>query len=84
MDSAHELVPELNNAVLKAQWAGLRPGAPEGVPYIGKLGSYSNFYINAGQFRNGLVLAPASAHLLAGMLLGNEMLFDPSPYDPSR
>ncbi|MCP5345681.1 MAG: FAD-dependent oxidoreductase [Pseudomonadales bacterium] len=81
-ESAGAMLPLLRSAEPVRQWAGLRPSAPNGVPYIGKLTGYDNFYVNAGQFRNGLVLAPASARLLADILLGREPIIDPTPYQP--
>ena len=39
-------------------------------------------YLNAGHFRNGLVLAPASARLLTELMLGRETFIDPLPYRP--
>jgi glycine oxidase len=80
--SAERLVPCLRGSEPVTQWAGLRPAASEGVPYIGKLPGYDNLFVNAGQFRNGLVLAPASARLLADILLGREAIVDPVPYSP--
>ncbi|MBT8145449.1 MAG: FAD-dependent oxidoreductase, partial [Gammaproteobacteria bacterium] len=82
MESAQKLLPLLKGAVPVTQWAGLRPAAPDGVPFIGKLPGYENFYVNAGQFRNGLVLAPASARLLADILLQRQPIVDPTPYLP--
>ena len=78
--SATSLIPELKKAPLIMQWAGLRPGAAQGVPFIGKVPGFSNLSVNAGQFRNGLVLAPASAGLLADILLGRLPRVDPRPY----
>ena len=63
-----------------AHWAGLRPGAAQGIPYIGSVPGFRNLSVNAGQFRNGLVLAPASAGLLADILLGRAPRVDPLPY----
>ncbi len=80
--SAVELVPELAESKVKKQWAGLRPGAPNGIPFIGKFSQFDNLHINAGQYRNGLVLAPASAKLLADLLLGRDVTIDPAPYRP--
>ena len=82
MASAQDLLPVLKGAEPVAQWAGLRPAAPDGVPYIGRLPGYENFYVNAGQFRNGLVLAPASARLLTDLMLQRNPIIDPSPYQP--
>jgi len=82
-DMAIDLFPELAACPVNHHWAGLRPGSPEGLPYIGCLPEYDNVYVNAGHFRNGLVLAPASVRLMTSMLCGNSMPLDASPYDPS-
>ena len=52
------------------QWSGLRPGSPSGIPYIGEHPDVAGLYINAGHFRNGVVLGLASARLLSSMMLG--------------
>lgn len=78
--SAVALVPELEHVPVIAHWAGLRPGAAQGVPFIGKVPGFRNLSVNAGQFRNGLVLAPASAGLHADILLGRPPRVDPLPY----
>lgn len=84
LSSAHALLPELATLKVKQQWAGLRPGAPDGIPYIGPVQQFDNLHVNAGQYRNGLVLAPASATLMADLLLGRPTAVDPAPYQPSR
>jgi len=80
--SAIALVPALRNAPVIAHWAGLRPGAAQGIPFIGRLPRMRNLSGNAGQFRNGLVLAPASAGLQADLLLGRPPRVNPLPYQP--
>ncbi len=82
--SAIAMLPLLEEYPVVKHWAGLRPGSPDGVPYIGRIESYENLSVNAGQFRNGLVLAPASARLLADILLKRETAIDPGPYKPER
>jgi glycine oxidase len=77
---AHVLVPALKPLPIKSQWAGLRPGSPEGIPYIGEHSKLKGLYVNAGHFRNGIVTGPASARLLADILLGREPILDPAPY----
>lgn len=72
--------PVLRNFPIERQWAGLRPGSPGGVPYIARHPRFANLYVNAGHFRNGIVLAPASARLLADLLLGRAPVVDPRPY----
>jgi glycine oxidase len=58
----------------------LRPSSPNGIPFIGKVPHFSNVWLNAGQFRNGLVLAPASAQLLVDLMQGNTPQVNPEPY----
>lgn len=78
--SAERLWPALAAETPVAHWAGLRPGAPNGIPYIGRVPDRENLWVNAGQFRNGLVLAPASARLLADQLLQRTPQLDSRPY----
>lgn len=80
--SAIAMVPALASIPVKQQWSGLRPGAPQGIPCIGTLPSWTNLHVNAGHFRNGLVLAPASARLLVDILLRRSPELDPVPYRP--
>lgn len=81
--SAENMIPALADCPVAHHWAGLRPGSPEGIPFIGALADFPNVFVNAGHYRNGLVLAPASTHLLADLLLGRKPLIDPMPYQPT-
>lgn len=78
--SAVELLPDLADAEVVGHWAGLRPGSPEGIPYIGAVPDMPGLWLNCGHFRNGLVLAPASCQLFADLLLGRAPIIDPQPY----
>lgn len=81
--SAVELIPALADAEVVGHWAGLRPGSPEGIPYIGKVPGFEGLWLNCGHYRNGLVLAPASCQLFADLLLGHKPVIDPAPYAPT-
>ncbi|MBZ0257419.1 glycine oxidase ThiO [bacterium] len=78
--AAIQMLPGLEHAVVEAHWAGLRPGSSDGVPTIASHPEIEGLYINAGHFRNGLVMAPASARLLTQMALNQETILDPAPY----
>ncbi|GHB33498.1 glycine oxidase ThiO [Salinicola rhizosphaerae] len=78
--SALSIVPALANCPVEHHWAGLRPGSPDGVPRIGAVPGLEGLHVNAGHYRNGLVLAPASTRLLVDQLIGCEPIVDPSPY----
>ena len=80
MLTAGRLLPALAGQEPVAQWAGLRPGSPNGIPFIGRVPGICNLWVNTGHFRNGLVLAPASARLMADLVLQRAPLLDPAPY----
>ena len=84
MQKAVQLVPALGNYDVVRQWAGLRPGVSDGVPFIGPHPACDGLFINAGHFRNGVVMAPASARLLADLMLQRESFTDAGPYRPEK
>lgn len=81
--SAVELIPALADAEVVGHWAGLRPGSPEGIPFIGEVPGFKGLWLNCGHYRNGLVLAPASCQLFADLLLARAPIIDPAPYAPA-
>lgn len=72
--------PLLQNFPIERHWAGLRPGSPSGIPYIGRHPAVENLSLNCGQFRNGFVMGPASARLLADLILNRPPIVPPEPY----
>lgn len=81
--SAVELIPALAGAEVVGHWAGLRPGSPEGIPFIGEVPGFKGLWLNCGHYRNGLVLAPASCQLFTDLLLVRAPIIDPAPYTPA-
>jgi glycine oxidase len=79
-DFALTLLPGLKKMPLIHHWAGLRPGTQEGVPYIDQHPEIVNLSINAGHFRNGLIMGPASAQLMVDLILKRPTSVDPEPY----
>jgi len=78
--AAIALVPALSDCELVRQWAGLRPGSPDGVPLIGEHPWIKGLFVNTGHFRNGVVMGPASVQVLLermGVLPG---FTDAGPY----
>ncbi len=66
---ATRLLPALGAKEPVAHWAGLRPATADGAPCIGRARNCGNLYLNTGHFRNGVLLAPAAAELLAHRML---------------
>ena len=62
--------PALASATIVRSWFGKRP-RPEGrsAPVIGILSAYSNVLLATGHYRNGVLLAPATAEAIRGAIL---------------
>ena len=61
-------LPALATCPITRQWAGLRPDASRATPIICAHPEIGNLFLNGGHFRNGILLAPASALLLAQLI----------------
>lgn len=68
MASAQDIFPALRELTVEHHWAGLRPGSPEGEPYIGEYNGVQGLYINAGHYRNGVILGLGSAQRIAQIM----------------
>ncbi len=83
-DMAIDLFPALAEARIAHHWSGLRPGSSDGVPFIGRVPGFDNVYANVGHFRNGLVLAPASVHVMSSLLTHQTPAFAIEDYCPAQ
>lgn len=64
---ACRLLPLLKGRTVLEEWAGVRPGTPDHAPYLGEVGP--DLYVAAGHHRNGIMLAPITAVIMADMIL---------------
>ena len=62
------LCPGLADAPVAESWAGVRPGTPDQAPFIGETVT-PGLFVAAGHYRNGILLAPVRARLLADLIL---------------
>jgi glycine oxidase len=70
LHAAIDLVPGLAEWELAETTVGHRPGTPDNAPLLGRLrGSH---IVAAGHHRNGVLLAPITADLIAGLVAGEE------------
>jgi glycine oxidase len=81
--AAVDLVPELRNAKILEDWAGLRPGTPDSLPILGATTTPGN-YVATGHFRDGILLAPITAHVMAQVIEGKRPDLDLAPFSPAR
>jgi glycine oxidase len=69
LHDAHELVPGVSELQIEELGVGYRPGTPDNVPIVGR-GALDGLLWATGHHRNGILLAPLTAELLVGELVG--------------
>ncbi|MBV8363749.1 MAG: FAD-dependent oxidoreductase, partial [Candidatus Eremiobacteraeota bacterium] len=67
--AALEAIPALSDFAITETWAGLRPGTADGKPFIGP-SPLERYFVATGHFRNGILLAPITATLIADAVAG--------------
>ncbi len=80
--AASKYLPELADAKITSSWAGLRPGTPDDLPIMGQ--TEAGIFIASGHYRNGILLAPATAKLMANLMMGRQPASDLTPFSPFR
>jgi len=81
--AAIALVPELRNAKILEDWAGLRPGTPDALPVLGATGT-PGYYVATGHFRDGILLGPITAQVMADVITGVAPEYDLAPFSAAR
>lgn len=66
-------------------WAGLRPCTPDAAPILGvDPHGPEHLYFTLGHYRNGILLAPASADAMCDLILNKKNIWDVTPFRPDR
>jgi glycine oxidase len=81
--AAIALVPELQNAKILEDWAGLRPGTPDSLLVLGAT-SVLGYYVATGHFRDGILLAPITAKVMADVVQAKNPEYDIAAFSPQR
>jgi glycine oxidase len=81
--AALALAPKLAEAKILEDWAGLRPGTPDALPMLGATGT-PGYFVATGHFRDGILLAPITAQIMANVITGCAAGYDLKPFDPGR
>lgn len=79
LENAIRLAPPVAEASLEQTWAGLRPGTPDGRPYIGPVPGMDGLIAATGHFRSGLTMTPVTARIVADLVVRGK-----TPYDLER
>jgi glycine oxidase len=78
-----DAVPALAKMRIHDAWAGLRPGTPDNLPILGET-SLRGYYAVTGHYRDGILLAPITAQLMAELITGCKPALDLQPFSPLR
>lgn len=65
-------------------WAGLRPLAPDGLPYLGRSGRVDNLFLATGHGHMGISLCALTGQTIAQLASGEAPRFDLHPLRPDR
>lgn len=71
LNSVQKVFPKLLDQKINAHWAGLRPATPDGLPILGRT-PLENLFVATGHFRNGILLTPITAQLMADCILNGK------------
>lgn len=77
------LLPAIAGAPVQDIWTGFRPGTPDELPILGASATHGLFHAT-GHYRNGILLAPITATVIAQLLRGDTPAFDIAPFSPLR
>ena len=82
LEAALEVMPQLRQAQIQERWAGIRPKSEDGAPLIGPSGQ--NEIIAAAHYRNGVLLTPVTARLVADLIEGKPVPEVVKAFSPGR
>jgi glycine oxidase len=80
---ADALMPALKDWVEAEHWAGLRPGSADELPLLG-ITTVGRLYAATGQYRNGILFAPAIADAISRLVLEHKVPPEIVAFDPRR
>jgi glycine oxidase len=81
--AAVAMCPALKDARVLEAWAGLRPGTPDDLPILGATPT-PGYYVASGHFRDGILLAPVTAQVMAQVITGSQPQYDVAPFSVER
>jgi glycine oxidase len=82
--AAIELVPALADRAIIRTWCGFRPWAPDGLPILGPWPGVAGLFVATAHYRNGIMLAPITARLLAESILDGQPSISVEEFTPDR
>lgn len=82
LQAAWRILPGVEELPVVELVTGLRPRSRDDLPIVGACGD--GLHVATGHHRNGILLAPATAELVAAGILGRSLPIDDAPFRPGR
>lgn len=82
LQAALRMAPSLAGATVTDGWAGLRPGTPDDLPVLGRAPGAEGLLYATGHYRNGILLAPETARMIADAITRD--IDAPTAFSPDR
>ncbi len=83
LSDARELLPGVSELALVETSAGLRPGSPDNAPLLGPT-ELPGLAFATGHYRNGILLTPVTADVIAEFLVSGEIPAEYAAFEPRR
>ena len=80
---AIRIAPSLQSSPIESHWSSFRPGTPDGLPLVGEAG-IERLFLASGHYRNGILLAPLTAELVAEAMAGAPRSREAEALSPRR
>ena len=80
---ATRIAPGLRSASIVDHWSSFRPGTPDGLPLVGET-TIQGLLVASGHYRNGILLAPLTAELIADAISGKPQSREAQALSPRR
>ena len=81
-NAAYAIMPELQTRRFGGSWSGLRPRSADELPVIGNVAGIEGLAVATGHYRNGILLAPITARIVADNLIDGVEY--PKAFSPDR
>jgi glycine oxidase len=80
---ATRIAPSLRDAAIDSHWSSFRPGTRDGLPLVGET-QIEGLFVASGHYRNGILLAPLTAELIASAMSGDSESREAEALSPKR
>lgn len=78
------LVPSIGGRPITRSWFGFRPWASDGQPVLGPVPGVDSLFVATGHYRNGILLAPVTAVVMARCIVDGEIPDAITPFLAAR